>query len=397
MDTTKKKDELEELGAVGTKVNGSPDTSNQQTQRQVPAEPQQGAGTGYQPSDAVTKAWDSLNQHLAQQPGAYQSQWQKQLDDTIQKILNREPFQYDMNADVLYQQYKDQYINGGRLAMIDTMGQAQAMTGGYGNSYAQGVGQQAYQGYLQGLNDQIPELYQLALSRYQQEGDALTQQYALMQDREKGDFERYLQQLSAWQQERDYLAGRHDAERDWDYRQEMADADRDQQAWENALRLYNAGIITPEIEEILGIPKKEETPGVGASGGGHTGYDNQGYDTATIQAVQSFLGVTADGKWGPRSQAAAEKYGGLAGAIKAMNGQGGGNSTYDPVEAAGNAANAAGNAFATVMNPEFMSRQQWEASSDKVDGSYEEYLRNFAAYLAAMKGESKSTGGGGGR
>ena len=85
--------------------------------------------------------------------GQYQSPWQTQLNDTISKILNREKFSYDLNGDALYQQYKDQYVNQGQQAMMDTMGQAQAMTGGYGNSYAQTVGQQTYQGYLQQLND----------------------------------------------------------------------------------------------------------------------------------------------------------------------------------------------------------------------------------------------------
>lgn len=51
--------------------------------------------------------------------------------------------------------------------MQDTMGQAAALTGGYGNSYAQGVGQQAYQGYLQQLNDNVPQLQAQALQTYQ--------------------------------------------------------------------------------------------------------------------------------------------------------------------------------------------------------------------------------------
>jgi hypothetical protein len=88
-------------------------------------------------------------------------------------IENRKKFEYDLNGDMLYQQYKDQYMNQGNMAMRDTIGQAAAMTGGYGNSYAQSVGQQAYQGYLQQLNDKIPELYQLALDQYNREGDEM--------------------------------------------------------------------------------------------------------------------------------------------------------------------------------------------------------------------------------
>lgn len=176
-----------------------------------------GASQGYKPSDTVTNAQNLLNQQLGQKPGAYQSQFRPQMDDILGQIMNREKFSYDINADALYQQLTDQYIQQGRMAMMDTMGQAQAMTGGYGNSYAQSVGQQAYQGHIQQLNDVVPELYQLAMNKYQMEGDDLAQQYAMMGQQEDLDYGRYMDQVAAWQAERDYQAGRYDAERDYDY------------------------------------------------------------------------------------------------------------------------------------------------------------------------------------
>lgn len=171
----------------------------------------------YKPSNAVSQAQQILNQQLSQKPGDYQSSWQAQLNDTLQQILNREKFSYDLNADALYQQYKDQYVTQGKMAMMDTMGQAQAMTGGYGNSYAQSVGQQVYQGHLQELNNKIPELYQLAMQKYQMEGNELKDQYGMMAQQEELDYGRYRDQLGDWQAERDYLAGRYDTERDYDY------------------------------------------------------------------------------------------------------------------------------------------------------------------------------------
>ena len=84
--------------------------------------------------------------------------------------MNRKDFSYDMNSDVLYNQYKDQYQALGQTAMADTMAQASALTGGYGNSYASTVGNQAYQSYLSQLNDKVPELYQLALDNYNRQG-----------------------------------------------------------------------------------------------------------------------------------------------------------------------------------------------------------------------------------
>ena len=124
----------------------------------------------------------------------YQSQYKDQIQGLYDQIANRQDFTYDVNADAMYQQLKDQYIQGGRMAMQDTMGQAQAMTGGYGNSYAQSVGQQSYQGYLQGLNDQVPNLYQMALNRYIQQGDQLKDQYSMLTAQEAQDYARWQDQ-----------------------------------------------------------------------------------------------------------------------------------------------------------------------------------------------------------
>lgn len=172
---------------------------------------------------------------LTQKPGAYASQWQGQINDAIGNILNRKDFSYDVNSDALYQQYKDRYVQGGQMAMMDTLGQAATLTGGYGNSYAQAVGQQAYQGYLQGLNDKIPELYQLALDKYSRESDGLYKRYSLLSAQENQDYGRHQDSLNQYQQ-----------------------------SWENAFRLYQVGVRTPEVLGILGIP---EVTGGGSSGG----------------------------------------------------------------------------------------------------------------------------------
>lgn len=177
----------------------------------------------YQQSDAVTKAYEMLQNQLTNKPGAYQSQWQSQLNDVMGKILNREKFTYDLNGDALYKQYKDQYTNQGKMAMMDTMGQAAAMTGGYGNSYAQNVGQQAYQGYLQQLNDKIPELYNLALSKYQMEGDDLARQYSMLGTQENQDYSRYRDKVSDYNTELSRLQSAYDNERSFDYGQYIDD------------------------------------------------------------------------------------------------------------------------------------------------------------------------------
>lgn len=150
-------------------------------------------------------------------PGAYSSPWTPKLDTAADQILNREAFQYDLNTDPLYQQYRDNYVNQGRRAMEDTLGRSAALTGGYGNSHAQLAGQQAYMTQLQNLNNVIPELYQLALDTYDRRGQDLLSRYGVAEQREGTDYSRYRDGLDSWADYRDYLAGRYDAERGFDY------------------------------------------------------------------------------------------------------------------------------------------------------------------------------------
>ena len=113
---------------------------------------------------------------------AYDSKYDEQLADLYNQITQRKPFEYSTDDDMLYQQYLQKYTQQGQQAMRDTMGQAAALTGGYGSSYGQAVGQQTYDAYLQQLNDLIPELQDAAYQRYAAEGDRLTQQYGLLSD-----------------------------------------------------------------------------------------------------------------------------------------------------------------------------------------------------------------------
>ena len=139
------------------------------------------------------------------------------LDDIVDKALNREKFSYDLNGDALYQQYKDKYIKQGKLAMGDAIGQASAMTGGYGNSYAQSVGQQQYQAQLDNLNDIVPELYQMALDKYNMEGQDLYNQYGMLSDDRNMEYGMWGDKRDALVADRGYYASEYDNafNRDW--------------------------------------------------------------------------------------------------------------------------------------------------------------------------------------
>lgn len=121
------------------------------------------------------------------------------LQAVYDKIMNREDFSFDLGSSALYQQYRDQYAALGQNAMMDTMGQAAAMTGGYGSSYAVSAGQQAYQKELQNLNEIVPQLYGMALDQYQIEGKQLLDQYDVASSERANAYNIYRDAVSDWQ------------------------------------------------------------------------------------------------------------------------------------------------------------------------------------------------------
>lgn len=233
------------------------------------------------PMSSETTAAKKKRQELeAAKPGAYTSAWQGQMDDTMGQIMDRKPFSYDLDGDALYQNYKDRYTQQGRMAMMDTMGQAAGLTGGYGSSYAQQVGQQAYQGYMQQLSDVIPELYSLAYDRYQAEGQELKDRLSLLGAMDDRDYGRHRDTVSDWHAELgraddDYyqLMGMDNTnywnQKEFDY-QASRDAVKDAQwraEFEEAKRQY-------ELE----LAKKYGDNGGNGDGGNGDGGDGDGGD-----------------------------------------------------------------------------------------------------------------------
>lgn len=131
--------------------------------------------------------------------------------DALNKVLNRQPFEYNVSGDGLYQQYKNQYVGLGKQAMRDTTAKAADLTGGYGNSYGVAAGNQAYQGYLNQLNGMVPELYNIALQRYQNENQQLMNNYSLLADADDRAYNRRQNNLANLQAMMSYYGGRRDA------------------------------------------------------------------------------------------------------------------------------------------------------------------------------------------
>lgn len=180
----------------------------------------------------------------------YAGTFEGQLNDIFDKIQNREKFSYDVNADPFYQSYKDQYIQGGKLAMKDTMGQAAALTGGYGNTYGQQVGQQAYNAYLKNLSAVIPELYDRAYGVYKDEGDDLKDQFTLAGAMRDTEYGRYRDDLGDWEQDRDLAIRREQEDYNRRKAEETAAYQRQQQAYANLLAVIKSSGYMPSAEEL---------------------------------------------------------------------------------------------------------------------------------------------------
>ena len=158
----------------------------------------------FQTSERTDSAYDYWQSVQAAQPDPYESQWSGTINNLLDQIVNREDFSYDFNADPLYQQYKDQYTKQGKNAMKDTVAQVSNMTGGYGNSYAATAGSQAYQNYLEQLNNKIPELYQMAMNKYKMDTDTLMGKYNAVGSQEDREFGQWSTKYGLWQGDRNY-------------------------------------------------------------------------------------------------------------------------------------------------------------------------------------------------
>lgn len=103
---------------------------------------------------------------------------------SFQMTQEKPEFSYDLENDPVYSAYRKQYAREGQRAVQDTLGAAAAATGGIPSSYAATAASQAGDYYASQLSDKVPELYQQAHNRY-------------------------LNELSQWNTDRNFLYGQH--------------------------------------------------------------------------------------------------------------------------------------------------------------------------------------------
>ena len=247
----------------------------------------------YKQSDSVNQAQQALQLHQQNKPGEYQSQWQQTMNDLVQQYQSREPFQYDINADAMYQQMLDRYVGQGKQAMMDTIGHASALTGGYGNSYAQTAGQQTYQNYLQGAYDMMPQFYEMALDRYRNEGDQLLNQYNLMANQENMEYSRYNDQLNRYLAELDRLLGVYDSERDFDYGKYT-----DSENMEYQLGMDNQKLAQAQVEYLLSLGITPEDSLLKQAGYSNQYVKEKAKQNKPVDTMQAYLAMRSAGGGG---------------------------------------------------------------------------------------------------
>ena len=349
-----------------------------------------------------------------QEAPVYDNQYAEQQQALLDAILNREDFSWSKETDPQWSSYKKSYLREGDRATANALAQASAASGGRASTAAITAATQAGDYYATQLNDIIPTLYQQAYDRYLNEYSMMLQDLGAVNTQEQLDYAKYLDQLTQYNTDRNFaydtylgdfniLQGQLSSlqgQDDVDYgrfmdrinlgiQRDETEYQRGQQ--EQALaqaqvdailsaggtpsaELIGASGYTDEyVQALEDAYRKAEAERTSASsgsgsggsgrvtsGGGGTGYNNGGLTTSQIIQMQEALGVTADGKWGPATQAAA---GGLSAdeAWAIMSGGSTGTGTDAEADVGASVTNQTGDGWIRVAGYSRITWQELEA------------------------------------
>lgn len=178
----------------------------------------------FSPSARTTDYADRLDEIENNKPDEYYSKYQGTIDGIIDNILNRKSFDTNSVYDSdLYKNYREQYIQQGQKAMRDTMGAATAATGGYGSTYAQAAGQQAYDNYLSQLGDKTLDIYDRVYNQYLNEGQEMYNKLNAVNNQDNIDYSRYRDSVNDYYNDLNYYAGRYDNSYNQDFGEYQTD------------------------------------------------------------------------------------------------------------------------------------------------------------------------------
>ncbi len=256
-----KKNGLSVDGVVGEKTWGSLQSKSASTTNKASS-----AKTGfsysvkkpvYKESNGVKAAQSAVEKWEENRPDEYESAYSEKIDKLLGEVLGREDFNYSMSSDPLYEQYRSLYMNVGKKAMRDTVGNVSSLTGGYGSSYAVTAGEQAYSEYLGELNSIALELRDRAYSEYKDAGDGLIDEISVLRSLDEDDYEKYLDSLDGYYRHGEYLLEKLSNMSDAEWEAFIAQAE----AWEKdrdfAFDVYQDALDRDEFDRELQHKKDE--------------------------------------------------------------------------------------------------------------------------------------------
>lgn len=223
----------------------------------------------YQRSDRVNEYYNKTRNLEKNKPDEFESKYEDQISSILDNIMNRPKFSYtseDMVNDDLYKMYRDQYMRQGNLAMRDTMGNAAALTGGYGNTYASAAGQQAYDNYVAQLNNKALDFYDRAYQRYADEGQNLYNQMNVVTGLDNTDYQRYRDGVNDYYNDLNYYNGRYNQEYGYDYGEYQDRVAADQWAQEFAFQKQQAAQEQANWEAEMALRRQAAASSGGGSG-----------------------------------------------------------------------------------------------------------------------------------
>lgn len=280
-----------------------------------------------------------------QEAPVYDNQYAEQQQALLDAILNRPDFTWSKETDPLWGSYKKSYLREGDRATANALAQASAASGGRPSTAAVTAATQAGDYYATQLNDIIPTLYQQAYDRYLNEYSMMLQDLGAVNTQEQLDYAKYLDQLTQYNTDRNFAYDTYlgdfnilqgqlaslQGQDDVDYGRYLDTINlgiqRDETEYQR--QQQDQALVQAQVDAILAAGGTPSAELVGASGysseyiqaledayrreaaertsvsSGGSGYDNGGLTTTQIQQMQTALGVTPDGMWGPETQAAA--------------------------------------------------------------------------------------------
>ena len=164
----------------------------------------------YSESRRTQQAYNQwTNYEKNNKPGEYQGSWVDTLNNKVNSYLNQDPYSYKSQNDANYQAARNEYINNGQKAMKDTMTQASALTGGYGNTYAQSVGQQQYNSQMDNLSQKAVEYEQQAYNRYLGDREQQLNAINTLQNLDNTEYSRYRDSVNDYNTFLNYLQNKY--------------------------------------------------------------------------------------------------------------------------------------------------------------------------------------------